>query len=115
MMKYIAVFLLIIGVGFMTKPADAKMGRCLLQVDRNIYLNGPCEVQFDALDKRSFTIGVGEKNRTKYFAYVNMDSDGAHGFWNESPENSHAETSLGMLKRNGACWENKTARVCAYK
>ena len=99
----------------MSGTADAKTGRCLLEVNRKIYLKGSCEVKIDPQDKASFTIGVSDTRRSKYFAYVNIDNEGAHGFWNETPDSSYAHSSLGDLKQNGACWENKTARVCAYK
>jgi len=95
--------------------AQAGTGRCVLEVRGKTYLDGPCEIKIDPIDKASFTIGVGEKRRSRYFAYVNMDSDGAHGFWNETPDSSHAQTELGILTRNGACWQNKIARVCAYR
>lgn len=90
------------------------MGQCMLQVKQKKYLDGPCEIKnTDA--QGSFSIGVGETQRSKYFAYVNMESDGAHGYWNETPDSNHAHTELGILERHGPCWENNTARVCAYK
>ena len=94
--------------------AHASTGRCVLQVDGKKYLNGPCEITMN--DKQgSFAIGVGKTHRSKYFAYVNMEDDGAHGYWNETPDASHAHSDLGILKRDGACWVNDKARVCAYK
>ena len=93
--------------------AQAKMGRCLLSVHGRTYLSGPCDI---AVDKDgSFSIGVSETHHAKYFAYVNMDDEGAHGFWNETPDASHAHSELGVLKRDGACWANSKARVCAYR
>jgi hypothetical protein len=94
--------------------AEAKAGRCVLQVEQKTYLDGPCPIKIND-DQGSFTIGVSETHRSKYFAYVSVESDGAHGYWNETPDSSHAHTSLGILKRHGACWTNETARVCAYK
>jgi hypothetical protein len=93
---------------------EAKTGRCVLQVKQKTYLNGSCPIKIND-DDGSFTIGVSEKHRSKYFAYINMESDGAHGYWNETPESNHAHTSLGILQRHGACWTNETARVCAYR
>jgi hypothetical protein len=89
------------------------MGRCLLQVEHKTYLDGPCEItKNDA--HGSFTIGVSNTHPSKYFAYVTMEDDGAHAYWNEEPKSTHAHTSLGILQRHGACWENEKARVCAY-
>lgn len=113
-MKVIPSVLVALGVGLASVMACARTGQCLLQVDQKTFLNGPCEIAIN--DKQgSFSIGAGEKHRSKYFAYVNMEEDGAHGYWNETPDSSHASTSLGSLKRDGACWKNDTARICAYK
>jgi hypothetical protein len=113
-MRPILLWLCAFAVGFAPVLAQARTGRCVLQVKQKTYLDERCEIGSND-DRGSFTIGVGETHRSKYFAYVNMESDGAHGYWNETPESNHAETSLGILKRHGACWENKTARVCAYR
>ena len=86
----------------------------MLQVKQKTYLDGRCEIKIND-DQGSFTVGVGETRRANYFAYVNMESDCAHGYWNEMPDSGHAQTSLGILKRHGACWENGTARVCAFR
>lgn len=94
--------------------AHARNGRCVLQVKQKTYLNGRCEVMMT--DRRgSFAIGVGETRQSRYFTYVNMEDDGAHGYWNETPDANHAHASLSLLKRNGGCWTNRTARVCAYR
>ena len=106
--------LLLIACGAVPNLAEAKTGRCILEVNGRSYLQGPCEITIQ--DKQgSFSIGAGPTHRAKYFAYVNMDDDGAHGYWNETPDASHAHADLGMLKRDGACWKNSTARVCAFR
>ncbi|WP_068079627.1 hypothetical protein [Novosphingobium rosa] len=113
-MKFTPLFLLALGAALSPGMAQAKTGRCVLEVKHKSYLNGPCEVTIN--DKQgSFSIGVSDKHRSKYFAYVNMDDDGAHGYWNEEPGSTHAHSELGLLKREGACWANATAKVCAYK
>jgi hypothetical protein len=43
------------------------------------------------------------------------DKNTADGFWNEDEGANHAQTPLGKLTRKGACWQNKTAKVCAWK
>jgi hypothetical protein len=106
--------LILIACAVITAPAlaFAKTGRCLLEVNRKAYLDGPCEVKIEK--GGTFTIGVSDKHPLKYFAYVLMDDDGAHGYWNEEPGATHAHSELGILKRDGACWVNDTARVCAW-
>lgn len=97
------------------RDANAFIGRCVLQVDRHYYLNGPCNIEF--LGDGSFSIGAGERSRSKYFAYVNVDkSTGkASGYWNGEYGESHAHEDLGELVREGACWANTRARVCAMR
>ena len=94
--------------------AAAKSGRCVLEVKGRKFLNGPCEIMISD-PQGSFTIGVSETRPSKYFAYVSIEDGVAQGYWNETPDSTHAHTSLGILKRDGACWKSKTARICAYK
>ena len=96
-----------------TTAALAKPVRCLIEVDHKVYMNKICNGDFD--DDGSFSIGTGN-GRSPYSAYVNKDDENtAYGFWNENPQSTHAHTSLGLLVRHGACWQNKHARVCAWK
>ena len=114
MTKNTLLLLCVLGTGLAVTPAHAKTGKCVLQVKGKTFLNGPCNVL--VTDKQgSFSVGVSDTHRSKYFAYVNMEDDGAHGYWNETPSATHAQTELGILKRDGACWKNDTARICAYK
>lgn len=52
-------------------------------------------------ERGTFTIGVGDKHPSKYFAYVLMDEEGAHGYWNQEAGYTHARSELGILKRDG--------------
>lgn len=112
-MKVIPLLLLACTLIAGSASVYAKTGRCLLEVNKKTYLDGPCEVSIEK--GGSFTIGVSDKHPSKYFAYVLMDDDGAHGYWNEEPGATHAHSDLGVLKRDGACWVNDAARVCAYQ
>ena len=94
---------------------QAFMGDCLLEVDRRIYLDGPCDIGMNR--DGSFTIGVGNR-RSDYFAYVDLDPDApgvARGYWNGAAESTHAHDDLGHLSRHGGCWINDKAKVCAWK
>ena len=99
----------------LTAPAQAFTGKCLLNVDGKNYLNGPCNI--DMIDKDgSFTIGASDTSRSPYFAYVVVTSPGvAEASWNRDPKSTHAHSTLGIMKRQGACWVNENARVCAMK
>lgn len=97
------------------QTAEAKMGRCLLEVDNRPYLLGRCNIDSEA--DGSFSIGTGGKGvGSAFFAYINSDSDRtAVGHWNETKDSTHAHSELGTLKRFGACWINEKAKVCAWK
>jgi len=88
--------------------ATPKTTDCILEVDGTRFIDGPCT--FDQFDKGSFQI-----KHDPYFAYVLRDSRSARGSWNADPQSSHAHVNLGMLRRDGACWLNDHARVCAWK
>jgi hypothetical protein len=90
--------------------AKSKTAYCLLVVDGFEAIRGPC--RFEADSDGSFVI---RGFNGKYFAYVSVTARGvADGFWNEEPYASHAQTPLGVLYREDACWTNETASVCAY-
>jgi len=113
-MKSILVLLCALLLSGAPNLVAAKMGKCVLQVSHKTYLKGACNIEFTD-NQGSFTIGISKTHRARYFAYINMEDDGAHAYWNETPEASHAHTSLGILKPQGDCWVNETARVCAFK
>jgi hypothetical protein len=96
-------------------PAQAFMGKCVLNVGGKNYLDGPCEIEM--IDKEgSFTIGASDKSPSPYFAYVVVTRPGvAEGSWNRDPKSTHAHATLGTLKKRGACWVNGNARVCAAR
>ena len=92
----------------------AAPAHCLLKVKGHTYINRIC-------NKSVFTSGGGfslgtDELRSKYFVYVNQNIDGtAYGHWNADPESTHAHTSLGLLRRAGSCWQNKTAKICSWR
>ena len=94
------------------QPVSAMRGRCTLQVDGKSYINGPCDI--DMQQGGSFQISPVIKRGT-YFATVQIDKDAgnAMGFWNGVNAESHAHDELGTLVRQGACWVNSRAKVCA--
>ncbi|GJE08627.1 hypothetical protein AOPFMNJM_3970 [Methylobacterium jeotgali] len=98
-----------------TPAPTGNPGRCLLRVEGTTYLDDVCNVSIS--QDGSFTIGTAEhREGLTYFAIVNRQGDGTMlGFWNERIGATHAQTPLGRLKRNGACWENARASVCAWR
>ena len=101
-------------VGGAATPGLADEGRCLIEVDGRTFLKGRCNIEIQP--GGSFTVGIGDKSRSDYFASVNLGGYGtAQGYWNGIGAESHAHSDLGVLKRNGACWSNRRARICAWR
>jgi hypothetical protein len=93
---------------FLLLSAPALGATCSMTVDGAVFIDGPCE--FRPLGDGGFQISNGFS-----FAYVYVEGGHATGFWNGEEHASHAHEKLGTLTRDGACWRNKTARVCAYQ
>jgi hypothetical protein len=102
---------LTIGTAAQAKIGVARPADCVVQVGKQTVIDGPCD--FTPLDAAgSFTVSAKD---AKFFAYVTVVSPGvAEGHWNEIPFANHAHTPLGTLIRDGACWRNEQASVCAY-
>ncbi|MDH3031446.1 hypothetical protein [Methylobacterium fujisawaense] len=94
---------------------QASPGDCYLSVGSRTYLDGSCNI--DLSPGGSFSIGAGERRRSRYFAMVNInESDGtALAYWNGVDAESHAHDDLGTVVRRGGCWVNSRAKVCAWK
>ena len=96
--------------------AAVVRGKCTLTVAGITYIDGPCEIDFFAGDGSFSALQITGSGDLSYFAYVSVTGrDVAHGYWNEEPGANHAHTPLGTLRRNGACWSNSSARVCAWR
>lgn len=94
--------------------AASSQARCLLEVRQKRYIDGPCPLTLET--DGSFTVGASETQSLEYFAIVSLTGKNtADGFWNEEKGANHAHGKLGTLKRNGACWQNAQAKVCAWK
>lgn len=92
-------------------PADgAGRARCRLRVRGLTRIDGPCRVRLD--HDGSFQIAALEGG---YFAQVLLTGDEAFGYWNETPDATHAHAALGALKREDACWKNRDAEICAWR
>jgi hypothetical protein len=116
-MKKKAKFLL--GAGLLVllnaSNATAGQGRCLLEIDGKTYLSGRCSYFIYPDQTGSFMIGTDGEKMGKYFAQVSIEKDGsADASWNGG-ESSHADAKLGDVQRKGACWENKSAKLCLWK
>lgn len=87
--------------------ADSRPADCELTVRGRTYIRGTC--QFSPLPGGSFQISGND-----YFAYVNLTAPGtAEASWNANPASTHAQTPLGQVTRDGACWAGPSVRICA--
>jgi hypothetical protein len=98
-----------------TAAYSGESGECLLQVDGQTYIDGPCNIEL--VKGGSFSIAVGETQASKYSAHVTRDPDTgrATGFWNGADAAPAGHEDLGNLVRDEGCWFNERAKVCAWK
>jgi hypothetical protein len=95
-----------------SQSAPPKVGsRCRIQIADRSYLDGPCAI--DLSEDGSFTV-FQNRGGAGYFAMVIRDGPTAKGYWNGSPDSAHAHDELGELRREGACWKNERAEICAW-
>lgn len=92
---------------------DTIPGECLIAVKGRTYRDGPCRISLQT--DGSFQAGGGR--RGEYFATVDVDtaSGGGRANWNGPSAEGHAHDPLGPVVRQGGCWVNDKARVCAWR
>ena len=97
----------------MSSAAQAAQVDCVLEVGGRAYISGPCTFESLSRSDGSFRVNAMDD---QYFAYVYVKPDGtAEAFWNEDPEYRNAQSPLGALQRDGACWVSEAARICAVE
>jgi hypothetical protein len=102
--------MILVVIASIADPAGAFT--CRLIVDGQTYGHGHCNYQEDA--DGSFWFDY--PSDPWMFVFVSRNPDGtAQGYWPGRQGGSHAHDNLGQLSRNGACWENTAASVCAWR
>lgn len=91
--------------------ANSKPGRCLLEIDGKKYISGACRIEM----QNGGSFQIYDLKKHGYFAYVDVSGSTAEGYWNEDPRATHAHSPLGTLTRDGACWLNDHAKICAWR
>jgi hypothetical protein len=86
--------------------AAQRQALCKFVVEGKTYINGPCNFEVDP--DGSFRIWDDA-----HTVYVNVNGNTAEASWNKNPKSFHADSPLGTLTRNGACWDNATTQICA--
>ena len=103
----ISVTTILVSFGIGGASAD-QIRNCELSVEGQTVIDGPCE--FEDIGGGDFFMKAGD-----YFAYVYVAHLPATGYWNGGEGSTHAHDPLGELVRDGACWVNDNARVCASR
>jgi hypothetical protein len=118
-------------------PKGYKIGRCLLKVQGVSYVSGKCAYlissggDFQMDGPRQVYTGIdypepeiySNNISTDYFVQVGraLEPDDTYGkqwegHWGgEDKRATHAHSYLGILKRSGACYSNKIAKICLWK
>jgi hypothetical protein len=88
-------------------PSSQQRKSCLLELKGKKFIDGKCAYWSDG--DSGFQIDAGG-----YFAQVMLD-DPTHATatWNETKDSTHAQTELGRLTKQGDCWANTEAKICA--
>jgi hypothetical protein len=109
-------FCIVLTLFLASTATGAAAFTCRLVVDGKTYVDGPCNYHphvYEHGNDGSFDITSLSNGM---FAYVFRNADGsADGWWPGPNGATHAHTSLGTLRRDGACWENSHASVCAWR
>jgi len=106
-MRSIVAVSIVAACGWMGGAAIAaeRQALCTFVVAGKTYIHGPCN--FEADPDGSFRIWD-----EVHTVYVNVDGNAAEASWNKDPKSFHADSPLGTLTRNGACWANAVTQVC---
>lgn len=90
--------------------AQAKTAKCLLKIDGKTFIDGHCDVRL--MGGGDFQ--VMSRDHTYFAQVLGVPSGSPTGYWNEDKFANHAHTTVGVLIRNGACWSNAKATICAW-
>lgn len=117
-------------------PERYKMGRCLLVVKARTLISGRCAYQiregggFEMHGPRQVYAGVDYPEPEAFFMRISTDyfvqvdhellDGGEEGpgwdvFWNEDKRATHAQSHLGTMVRQGACYSNAQTKICLWK
>lgn len=91
-----------------TATAAERQALCKFSFEGKTYIDGRCNYEADP--DGSFRIWDD-----LHTVYVNVEGNTAEASWNKNPKSFHADSPLGMLARDGACWKNAKAQVCARR
>ncbi|SFR61640.1 hypothetical protein SAMN04488005_3280 [Yoonia tamlensis] len=113
-------FLIGLSLMMLGSAVNAKTATCLLVVDGEFYMNGTCE--FTAETGGDFTATTqSDDGQIEWSASMFIEDGVGKMAWNGDGQEGQRMTPAGhqhtvehAMKRDGACWANKTALLCAW-
>jgi len=115
-------------------PSHGKIAKCYLSVNGRVVIDGKCEYDFIGNDENfsfddtklrthcvAYDLGNGQCTSASKvitqkgtFGQLQVISKGkGRVFWNEGRA-LHAQDDIGIVTRNGACWQSKKVKLCAW-
>lgn len=111
-------------------PPDYRWGRCLLVVEGETRISGSCAYSIEKNGGFSIegprqiyggidypkALAMAEEQSNDYWASVFKDVDGSWtGYGNDGILGVHGGPLFGPLRRQGACFIGRSARICLWK
>lgn len=101
------LFILAAALAMSAMAAHAEI--CFLEIDGTIEMQGPCV--FDPMGDGDF-FAADEDDRSAFVYFYLEDTGIGIAAW--SDRDSRANSMLGTLYRDGACWQNSEETLCAW-
>lgn len=95
-------------------PPWTANGKCLLRVDGVNYIDGPCDIDIVSNGFGPGTFQITGPNGLGAFVEVYKKDHGQVTWLIEKGE-GYSNGSQGLLRRDGGCWINDEAKICAWK
>ena len=119
---------------FVNSRSNAKIAKCLLVVEGKTYINGNCSFEFIGGDgsfsfddnkmasKCSYydlgpgkcTMASRRVTRKGTFGQLQIKRPGVGTIYWNGGNALHAQGSIEPVYRDGACWSNQKAKLCAW-
>lgn len=91
--------------------APAWAGSCLVEVQGQRYLDGSCDIR---RSDRGFIVAKPGGGQAAAVHIDPFDSNRGHAGWNGRMGDRPDGQGLGPMRREGSCWVNDKAKVCAW-
>jgi hypothetical protein len=110
---------LVLSLGVSMAPAfarelPAQPATCYLEDHGKVLLNGLCDLRWLDTGKGSFHM-VDDEVDARFHVVVNRDTTGvaSGAYWSTEKSETKNDGVFGVMRQKGACWQNRTQRICA--